>query len=93
MPDSAQAQRACDEAIQHIHRIAETPARQIPDSLQTLLNLSAFFRDCEDDISMELELWILNNEVFALDKLGRYEEASGKVDRFFDAYFETANDL
>ncbi len=93
MPDSAQAQRACDEAIQHIYRIAETPARQIPDSLQTLLDLAAFFQDCEDDVSMELELWLLNNEVFALDKLGRYEEALTKVAYFFDTHFDEASDL
>jgi len=93
MPDSAQAQRACDEAIQHIYRIAETPARQVPDSLQTLLDLAAFFRDCEDDVSMKLELWLLNNEVFALDKLGRYEEASTKVAYFFDTHFDEASDL
>ena len=93
MPVSAQAQRACDEAIQHIYRIAETPARQIPDSLQTLLDLATFFRDCEDDVSVELDLWLLNNEVFALDKLGRYEEASTKVAFFFDTRFDEASNL
>jgi len=93
MPGSAQAQRTCDEAQQRIFLITETGGAHVPDSLQTLLDLAAFFRECKDEVTLELELWILNNEVFALDKLRRYEEASGKVDRFFDAYFEAANDL
>ena len=71
MPGSAQAQRACDDAQQRIYLITETGDVHVSDSLQTLLDLAAFFRECKDEVTLELELWILNNEVFALDKLGR----------------------
>lgn len=92
-PGIVNAQHTCDEATQRIYRITTTEERQVPDSLQTLLDLVAFVRDCQDGVSLELELWLLNNEVFALDELGRHEEASAEVDRFFAIYFEGASDL
>jgi len=92
-PGNVNAQHTCDEAKQRIYRITTTEDRQVPDSLQTLLDLAAFVRDCQNGELLELELWLLNNEVFALDELGRYEEASAKVDHFFAIYFEGAFDL
>ena len=81
--DAAKAQD-CNPAKQRIYRITETEARQVSDSLQTMLNLAVFVRDCEDAVSTELELWLLNNEVFALDGLERYGKAREKVDHFFE---------
>ena len=89
---SAYAQPRCEQAKERIYRIIETQARQVPDSLQTALNLIAFVRDCESDMSSELDFWLLNNEVFTLDKLERYEEAKASVGRFFDTYFDEASD-
>ena len=91
-PAVASAQ-ACSEAKQHIYRITETEARLVPDSLQALLDLAAFVRECEDEVALELELWLLNNEVFALDRLGRYKMASEKVDLFFATHFDDASDI
>lgn len=91
-PGRAHAQD-CNPAKQRIHRISQTEARHRPDSLQTILDLASLVRDCEGEPSIELELWLLNNEVFALDRLERYEEASGFVTHFFDAYFDEASDL
>ena len=82
----------CNPAKQRIYRITETPARQVPDSLQTLLNLAIFVRDCEDAVSTELELWLLNNEVFALNGLGRYPEATEVINHFFEVYLDEAPD-
>ncbi len=92
-PGRAGAQARCDQAKQRIYRISETTARHVPDSLRTLLDLAGFVRECEDEVSPQLELWLLNNEVFALDLLGRNAEASMKVDRFFGDYFDQASDL
>ena len=83
----------CNPAKQRIHRISQTEARHRPDSLQTILDLASLVRDCEGEPPVELELWLLNNEVFALDRLERYEEASVLVTHFFDAYFDEASDL
>ena len=91
-PAIASAQ-ACDEATRRIYHIAETQARQVVDSLQVMLDLAAFVRECEDEVSLELELWLLNNEVFALDRLGRYNVASEKVDQFFATHFDDTSDL
>ena len=73
----------CDPAKQRIYRIVDTNAAQDPDSLQVVLDLAVFVRECEGDVSQELELWLLINEVFALDGLERYEEANERVDSFF----------
>ena len=89
-PASAQE---CEGAKQRIYQITESEAQQDPDSLQTVLALTAFVRDCEDQISLELERWLLINEVLALDGLERYGESSAKVDYFFDAGFDDASDL
>ena len=80
-PGDVNAQHACDEVKQRIFRITTTQESQVSDSLQTLLDLVAFVRDCQDGVSVELELWLLNNEVFALNELGRHEEAFAEVDR------------
>jgi len=76
-----------------MYRIAATETRQVPDSLQTLLDLAAFVRECEDKVLLELEFWLLIDEVFALNGLERYSEASAKVDLFFEAYFDEASDF
>ena len=89
--EAARAQD-CNPAKQRIYRITETQARQVADSLQTLLNLAVLVRECEEDVSTELELWLLNNEVFALNSLEHYREARQKVDHFFEIYFEDAPD-
>ncbi len=91
LPGIARAQD-CNAPKQRIYRITDTEARQAPDSLQTLLGLAAFVRECQDEISLNLELWLLINEVFALDGLERYEEAASLVTHFFDVYFEEASD-
>lgn len=92
LPSSVRAQD-CGPAKQRIYQITETDAQHNPDSLQTLLNLAVFVRDCEVDVSQELELWLLTNETFALVGLERYEDASELVDRFFSDHFEEAADL
>ena len=84
-PALAQGQD-CDPAKQRIYRITDTPAQQAPDSLQIVLDLARYVRECERGVSVQLELWLLNNE--ALDGLQRYEEVAALVDRFFDAYFD-----
>ena len=84
--------QSCDEANNRIYQITESEAQQTPDSLRTLLDLAIFVRGCEGNVSLELELWLLNNEVFALDKLERHEEASARVGRFFDRYVADASD-
>ena len=63
----------------------------MPDSLQTILDLVAFVRDGEGDVALELERWLLNNEVFALEGLQQYDGAFGIVDRFFSTYFDEAS--
>ncbi len=83
---SAYAQPRCEQAKERIYRITETQAQQVPDSLQTVLDLLAFVRGCEDEMPRVLELWLLNNEVFTLDKLERHDEAMASVDLFFDLY-------
>ena len=92
LASSASAQSPCNAAMQHIYRITETEAQHVSDSLQALLDLATFVRECEEEISVELELWLLNNEVFALDGLERYDEASTLVDQFFNTFFERAPD-
>ena len=67
-PGNVNAQYTCDEATQRIYRITTTEERQVPDSLQTLLDLALFVRDCQNEGSLELELWLLINEVFALNE-------------------------
>ncbi len=92
LPGFARAQAPCEEALQRIYRITETEAQHVPDSLQTVLDLASFVRECQQERSLELELWLLNNEVFVLDGLGRYEEAVGIVGHFFNTYFDRASD-
>ena len=81
----------CGPAKQRIYQITESEAQQNPDSLQAVLDLIAFVRDCEENVSLDLDLWLLINEVFSLNGLERYEEASDLVDRFFAEYFDLAN--
>ena len=92
LPGYVVAQAPCEEALQRIYRITETEAQHVPDSLQTVLDLASLVRECQEDRSLELELWLLNNEVFVLDGLGRYEVADGIVGHFFNTYFERASD-
>ncbi len=89
---SVYGQPNCDQATQRIYHITETEAQQVPDSLQALLDLAAFVRHCERDISLDLELWLLNNEVFALDRLKRHLEAAAFTDRFFADFYDEASD-
>ena len=90
--------RNCDPAKDRIWRIAETETRHRPDSLRVLLDLAAFVHDCErevsedDTLSLNLELWLLNNETFALDGLGDYDAARAHVERFFADFFDEAPD-
>ena len=91
-PGKAYSQPPCEQAKQRIYLITDTKAQQMVDSLRTLLDLAVFVRDCKSDISLDLELWLLNNEVFALDGLERYEEAMVRVDSFFDVFFDEASD-
>ena len=91
-PPVASAQTRCDPAKDRIYRITESEAQHVPDSLRTLLDLAAFVRDCEVDRSQDLDLWLLNNEVFALDGLSRYGDARARVDRFFTTSFDEAPD-
>ena len=53
-PASVRAQD-CERAKQRIFHI-ETESRQVPDSLQTLLDLAVFVRECQNKVSLELEL-------------------------------------
>lgn len=92
LPGFARAQAPCEEAKQRIYRITETEAQHMPDSLQTVLDLASFIRECEEERSLELEQWLLINETFAFDGLGHYEEAAGIVEHFFNTYFERATD-
>ena len=93
---AAHAQTPCDPAKDRIYSITETQAQQVPDSLRVLLDLAAFVRTCERDrapdgsLSLELDLWLRNNEVLALVGLDSLDQASAHVDRFFDAFFEEA---
>lgn len=100
-PAGAQDQstdQPCASAKGRIYQITATKAQHAADSLQTLLNLASSVRDCQvqasadSSISRNLELWLLNNEVFALDGLERYEEASLLVDRFFERYADDASE-
>ena len=76
----------CGPAKQRIYRMSE--AQRVPDSLRTMLDLIAFVRACETQPSIELQNWLLNNEVFVLDRLEQYERADTLVTRFFDTYFD-----
>ncbi len=91
LPATASAQD-CDQTVIRIYQLASTEARQVSDSLQTILDLVAFVRDCKEKPSRQLEIWLLHNEVLALEALGRNAEAIAKVNRFFEAYFEDATD-
>lgn len=85
--------QACDQAKQRIYRITETEVAEVADSLETVLDLIAFVRECEEgEVSLELEFRLLINEVFSLDGLERYEEATARVDHFIDNYFDRASD-
>ena len=78
----------CKPAKERIFRIVATEAQHVPDSLQVALDLVTFVREeCEDE-GLELELWLLINEVFVLDKLERYDKADSLVSRFFDIYLD-----
>ncbi len=87
---NAYAQTRCDQIRQRIYQITSTEAARIPDSLQTVLDLAVVARDCEQEMPVEREVWLLTAETFALDELRRYEEASNLVNRFFDSYFDEA---
>jgi len=89
---SIASSQSCGEAKNRIYQITESKAQQTHDSLRTLLDMAIFVRGCEGDISLELELWLLNNEVFALDKLAQHDEARARVDRFFNRHFARASD-
>ena len=64
----------------------------VQDSLQTIIDLVAFLRDCKETPSRVFEIWLLHNEVLALTGLEQYEEASALVSQFFDIYFDEAPD-
>lgn len=91
LPTVATAQD-CNPAKDRIYQIVDTNAAHNPDSLQMVLDLTTFVRTCEGDVSQELELWLLLNEVFAFERLERYEEAGERVDHFFANYFDTASE-
>ncbi len=91
-PALASAQDRCDPAQDRIYRSTASDSQHVPDSLRALLDLAAFVRDCQGDRSQELDLWLLNNEVFALDGLGRLDDARARVDHFFAASFDASPD-
>ena len=50
-PGSTYAQQnRCDQTRQRIYQITSTEAAQLPDSLRTVLDLTAFVRECEGEI-------------------------------------------
>ena len=53
-----------------------------------MLDLIAFVRACEAEPSIELQVWLLINEVLAHDGLQQYDEADSLVTHFFDMYFD-----
>ncbi len=71
-----------------MYRITSTETAQVADSLHVLLDLTALFRDCEEEIPVDIELWLLTAEVLAHDGLQQYAEADTLVNRFFDTYFD-----
>ena len=85
---SAQSQSLCHPMRQRMYRITTTEDVQVADSLQMVLDLATAFRNCEQEVPVDIEVWLLNNEVFALDGLERFEEADSLVSRFFDTYFD-----
>ena len=89
-PVYADAQSSCHPIRQRMYQITSTQAAQVPDSLHMVLNLAVLFRECEPEVPVDIEVWLLNNEVFALEGLERYEEAQGLIDRFFEAFFDEA---
>lgn len=77
----------CGELRQRIYQITSTIAAQIPDSLYVVLDIAKTARACEPVVSTEQEVWLLLAEVLALDGLEHYGKARGKVDYFFENYF------
>ena len=53
-----------------------------------MLDLIAFVRTCDAESSIELQIWLLVNEVLARDGLQQYDEADSLVTRFFNTYFD-----
>ncbi len=90
-PSNANAQSRCDQTRQRIYQITSTEAARISDSLRMVLDLAVFSRECEGEVSVERETWLLTAEVFALEGLEQYEEARLLIDRFFDAFFDEAS--
>ena len=71
-----------------MYQVTSTQAAQVSDSLHVVLDLATLFRHCELEIPVDIELWLLNNEVFAYEGLQQYDEADSLVTRFFDTYFD-----
>ncbi len=81
LPVAASAQLRCDQLRQRIYQITSTEAAQAPDSLHTVLALTDRVRECKAEMPPEWEAWLLNNEVFALDRLQQYDRVFEEVSR------------
>ena len=79
---SAQSQSPCHPLRERMYGITSTQAAQVSDSLHVVLDLAASFRDCEQKIPVDIELWLLTAEVLAHDGLQQYDEADSLVTRF-----------
>ena len=63
-----------------------------PDVLLSMATTAERGLDCYGYAPRARTIWLLNNEVFALDALGRLAEAEPLVNLFFERFFDTAND-
>ncbi len=85
--------KECDGYVQSVFDQAEREDVNQADILQFIVTTARLGRECFGERRPDRVVWLLNNEVFALDLLGRYDEASALVSLFFDEYFEGASDL
>ena len=95
VPAPDDAQLSCTALPGRIYELEQQAEEASADAPLRMLALIAEGRTCIqagrlNDARHQLTIWLLNNEVFALDLLGRHVEARDVVEQFFSVYADQA---
>ena len=77
--------------MQTVATLYNNPRSTEESMLHSLVTSAEEGRACYGERSVRRVIWLLNNEVWALDHLAHYAEADSLTDLFFDRYYEAAS--
>ena len=79
--------------MQRVFAAYQKPSRVEPDTTRLIVSVANQARACFGEAHASKRIWLLNKEVWGLDELKRYREASRLTKHFFDNLYNDADSL